>query len=151
MRKKILLSSIIIIIAIVTMFFLIVRPFDNSKSDSWIGNYKFNEFAPPNQMMNYLITIYEDNGLYAHISIDGFSTVQRLTAKVWCHADEIWFTFYDYFVDEDGNTSIPEKYDRDNSLLKMRKEDGIIITEWEQIGPLLIENQEAGQYFTKDE
>lgn len=88
--------------------FLIVRPFDNSKSDSWIGNYKFNEFAPPNQMMNYLITIYEDNGLYAHISIDGFSTVQRLTAKVWCHADEIWFTFYDYFVDEDGNTSIPE-------------------------------------------
>lgn len=36
-------------------------------------------------------------------------------------------------------------------MLKMRKEGGIVITEWEQIGPLLIENQEAGQYFTKEE
>ena len=132
---------------------MIVRLFGciNNKSKSWIGNYSFYEFAPPNQNMDYLITIYEDNGLYAHIKIDGFSILERLTAKVWTHDDETRLTFYEYYVDEDGNSSILEKYEKGYTLLEMRMEDGVLITEWYLIGPLLIENQESGQYFTKDE
>lgn len=147
-KKKLLYSTIII--AIVTWLFLIIRPFHNDKSESWIGNYSFYEFAPPNQNMEYEITIYEDNGLYARVRIDGFSTMERITAKVWSHADEIRLTFYDYYVDEDGNSSIYEKFEEGFALLEMRKEDGVIITEWALIEPLLIENQKAGQYFTKD-
>lgn len=129
---------------------MIIRHFHNDKSESWIGNYSFFEFAPPNQNMKYKITIYEDNGLYARIKIDGFSTMERITAKVWSHADEIRLTFYDYYVDEDGKSSDLEKYEEGFMLLEMRKEDGAIITDWALIQPLLIENRKAGQYFTRD-
>ncbi len=37
---------------------------------SWVGEYCYEEYCPPNMGMTYLITIYEDNGLYAYIKID---------------------------------------------------------------------------------
>ena len=77
--------------------------------------------------------------------------MERLTAKVWTHDDETRLTFYEYYIDEDGSSSILEKYEKGYTLLEMRMEDGVFITEWYLIGPLLIENQESGQYFTKDE
>lgn len=36
------------------------------------------------------------------------------------------------------------KYDEGDPLLKMRKEDSVIITVWVLIEPLLIENQKTG-------
>ena len=74
-----------------------------------------------------------------------------MTAKVWTHNDEIWLTFYKYYLDEDGNTSIYGTYEEGSTLLRMRMEDGVLITTWRAIKPLLIENQEPGQYFTRDE
>ena len=53
------------------------------KLESWIGDYTFSEFAPPNQNMFYRISIYKENGNYfAKITIDGFQTIERLQAKV---------------------------------------------------------------------
>ncbi len=77
--------------------------------------------------------------------------MERLTAKVWTHDDEIWLTFYEYYLDEDGNTSIHGRYEEGDTLLKMRMEGDVLITTWYAIEPLLIENRKLGQYFTKDE
>ena len=123
----------------------------NNQSKSWIGNYSFEEFAPPNISWRYSITIYEDKGLYARIKIDGYKILERMTAKVWTHHDEIWLTFYEYYLDEDGNTSIHGRYEEGDTLLKMRMEGDVLITTWYAIEPLLIENRKLGQYFTKDE
>ena len=151
-KEKWLYFLILLIMVFILLYiFLKCSNHNDNGSEQWIGNYSFEEFAEPNQNRHYLITIYEDNGLYAHIKIDGFSTLERLTAKVWTHDDEIRLTFYEYYVDEDGNSSILEKYEKGYTLLEMRMEDGVLITEWYLIGPLLIENQEPGQYFTKDE
>ena len=97
------------------LFLMAVRHFLglNNQSKSWIGSYSFEESAPPDRNRNYSITIYEDNGLYARIKIDGYKIFERMTAKVWTHHDEIWLIFYGYYVDEEGKSSMLEKYGED--------------------------------------
>ena len=146
-----------IIIPVMILFFMTVIHFFciNNQSKSWIGSYSFEEFAPgsfrKNEFRDYSITIYEDNGLYARIKIDGYKILERMTAKVWTHHDEIWLTFYEYYVDEEGNTSVCGTREEGSTLLKMRREGDILITTWYAIGAQLIKNQEPGQYFIKDE
>ena len=152
MREK-NLQYVLIIIPVMILFFMTVIHFFciNHQSKSWIGSYSFEEFAPPNQFWYYSITIYEDNGLYARIRLGGFQTLERIIAKVWTHNDEIWLTFYEYYVDEEGNTSVCGTREEGSTLLTMRREGDILITTWYAIGAQLIKNQEPGQYFIKDE
>ena len=146
----IMISAMILFLMTVSSFFCI-----NDQSKSWIGSYSFEEFAPgsfrKNEFRDYSITIYEDNGLYARIKIDGYKILERMTAKVWTHHDEIWLTFHEYYVDEEGITSELDKYEEGNTLLEMRREGDVLITTWYAIQSILIKNQEPGQYFTKDE
>lgn len=97
--------------------------------------------------MSYLITMCEKDGLYATIKIDGFHTLKRLKAKVWGNGDELLFEFYDYYVDENEKSTIYESYSEGDILLKLRKQDGVIITEWGKIQPMITENEVPGQYF----
>jgi hypothetical protein len=142
----------LIMISEVILFFMAVRHFLglNNQSKSWIGSYSFEESAPPDRNRNYSITIYEDHGLYARIKIDGYKILERMTAKVWTHHDEIWLTFHEYYVDEEGKSSMLEKYGEGYTLVRMRMEGDVLITNWYLMRPLLIENQKPGQYFTKD-
>ena len=141
-----------ILISEMILFLMAVRHFLglNNQSESWIGSYSFEESAPPDRNRNYSITIYEDHGLYARIKIDGYKILERMTAKVWTHHDEIWLTFHEYYVDEEGKSSMLEKYGEGYTLVRMRMEGDILITNWYLMRPLLIENQKPGQYFTKD-
>ena len=152
MKRKKMLYLLILLIMVFTLLYILLKCSDHNdgKSEQWIGNYSFYEFAEPNQNMIYSISIYEDNGLYARIKIDGFSTMDRLIAKVWSHGDEIEMTFYDYYIDENGGTTLLERFDEGNFLLKFTRKDGVLITEWGGIQPLLIKNEVPGQYFTKD-
>jgi hypothetical protein len=152
MREKDLRCALIIISVMIFFLMTVIHFFHiNNQSKSWTGNYSYEEFAPPNQFRHYTITIYEDNGLYARIKLDGFQILERMTAKVWTHNDEIWLTFYEYYVDEEGITSELDKYEEGNTLLEMRREGDVLITTWYAIQSILIKNQEPGQYFTKDE
>ena len=145
----IMISAMILFLMTVSSFFCM-----NDQSKSWIGSYSFEEFAPGsfriNEFRDYSITIYEDHGLYARIKIDGYKILERMTAKVWTHHDEIWLTFHEYYVDEEGKSSVLEKYGEGYTLVRMRMEGDVLITNWYLIRPLLIENQKPGQYFTKD-
>ncbi len=114
-----------------------------------VGSYSFYEFAPPNQNMNYLITIEQEDDLYAYIKIDGFQTLLRMKAKVLSSNDEIILEFYEHYVDEVGNTSMWEVCSKGDILLTLKRKNDILITEWREIQPLLIANEEPGQYFTK--
>ncbi len=119
----------------------------NSLMTSWIGQYTFYEFALPNQNMKYEINVYEDDGLYAYIAIDGFHTLKRLKTKVWSRENEIMFVFYQYYTDLDGNNTLNESYNEGDILLKLKKEKGVLITEWVNIIPMLSENEYPSQYF----
>lgn len=150
MGKKYSFCLIIVALGILLFSLMAFKSIDqDDKSYFDVGNYTFYEYLPPNQNMAYTITIYEDDGLYAKISIDGFHTLKRLNAKVWNHGNEIMFVFHDNYTDEDGNTTIPDIYTEDDILFKLKKQDGVILTEWEKLQPMLSENQESGQYFIK--
>lgn len=100
--------------------------------------------------MNYLITIEDgDDDLFAYVKIDGFQTLLRMKAKVSIGDDEIILEFYEHYVDEEGNTSIWDVCSKGDILLSLKKQNDILITEWGKIQPLLLANEEAGQYFNK--
>jgi len=115
--------------------------------DSWIGEYRYEEYCPPNMGMSYVINVYKDDGLSAYIKIDGFQTLKRLKCKVWIRGNEAIFVFNQYYTDEDGNNTIYESYSEGDSLLKLKKEKGELITEWGKLKPMLPENEKPDQYF----
>ena len=147
MKKK--LVTIFILGFILTIFMLFINRY-NFLKESWVGSYRYEEFAPPNIGMNYVISIYEDgSGLYAKIKIDGFQTLKRLKAKVWSHKDEILFEFIDHYTDEKGNTTEIGRCKKGSVLLKIKKQNNILITEWGELTPILDVNKEAGLHFER--
>mgnify|MGYP007126058720 CR=1 FL=1 len=110
---------------------------------TWLGEYSFSEYAPPNQNMFYLINIYfEDNNCFAEFSIDGFQRLERLSAKVSGDSNLIKFAFLTYLPD-----NMIELYKEGDILLSFKKTDSKLITYWEKLQPLLLENLEANEYF----
>ncbi|HEX9061042.1 MAG TPA: DUF5991 domain-containing protein [Clostridia bacterium] len=119
----------------------------NSKaSESWIGAYKFSEFAPPDENMFYAISIYKDNeSYYAKINIDGFQTIKRMLTKVSGDKDSIKLTFVKYLPD-----NAMEPYKVGDILLTLEKRNSEVYTTWGKIEPLLKENAKPGVYFRFD-
>jgi hypothetical protein len=114
--------------------------------ESWIGIYKFNEFAEPDQNMWYSINIFkENNAYYAKVQIDGFQSMDRIKALVEGDKSLVCIVFIEYLPE-----NLMEIYSEGDLLLKLEKEDDVIYTEWEAIGPLIIKNEERGIYFVKE-
>lgn len=110
---------------------------------TWLGEYSFSEYAPPNQNMFYSITVYcEGNNFFAQFSIDGFQRLERLLAKVSGDANSIEFEFLKYLPD-----NMLEIYEEGDVLLTLQKIDSKLITFWGKLQPLLLENRETGEYF----
>lgn len=151
MKKRKYLVLFFCSIILVFISFRITSINDDNKSlmSSWVGEYYYEEFIPPNIGIGYLITVYEENGLYAYINGDGFQTRERLMAKVWTHENELLFEFYDYYIDKEGNDSMSLTYTKNDILLKFKKENDLLITEWGKLRPVMNENEQPGQYFIK--
>ena len=119
-----------------------------SELSSWIGNYEFGEFCPPNMVMAYSITIYKEiEDYYANIYIDGFQTLTRIKAKVIGNEKTIKFVFDEY---------LPENmwgfYKKDDVLLVFDRENSVVYTHWEELKPMLPENEAPNKvYFVKTE
>lgn len=117
-----------------------------STLETWVGEYSFSEYAPPNQNMFYSITIYyEDNNYFAKISIDGFQTLERLLAKVSGDTNSIKLEFLEYLPD-----NIFEPYKQGEVLLSLEKRNFKLITHWGGIQPLVLKNEKEGEYFKLD-
>ncbi|MDL2302457.1 DUF5991 domain-containing protein [Lachnospiraceae bacterium OttesenSCG-928-D06] len=144
MKRKSLFGLLIVIVSVSCLIYIFTN-----RSDFWVGNYTFYEFAPPNQNMRYLITIEDEDDLFAYVKIDGFQTIMRMKAKVLINDDEIMLEFYEHYFDEEGNTSIWEVYSKGDILLTLKVQDDILFTEWGKIQPLMTANEKPGQYFTK--
>lgn len=149
MKKRHLLSLLICMFALplIIVLFRYQSSVKVSSLDSWIGEYRYEEYSSPNMGMSYVITVYENDGLSAYIKIDGFQTLKRLKTKVWIRGNEALFLFYQYYTDEDGNNTFYESYSDGDNLLKLKKEKGELITEWGILKPMLPENEKPGQYF----
>lgn len=144
-RKK--LAYMYVCIVFIIVLFRYRSSVNIGSLDSWIGEYHYEEYCPPNMGMSYVITVYEDDGLSAYIKIDGFQTLKRLKTKVWIRGNEVMFVFYQYYTDEDGNNTIYESYSGGDILLRFKKVKGELITEWGELKPMLPENEKPGHYF----
>jgi len=112
---------------------------------SWVGEYSFFEYSPPNQNLGYNITIYEDSGaFYAKINIEGFQTLSNLIAIIQGDKNSITFVFDSY----DGDNNF-QPYQQGDVLLTFERQNAGILTTWGKIIPML-PDQEPGYYFEPD-
>ncbi|MFW6016143.1 MAG: DUF5991 domain-containing protein [bacterium] len=111
--------------------------------ESWVGEYEFSEFAPPDQNKFYEISLYKENSnYYADISIDGFQTIIRLQTKVIGDENSINLVFEKYLPD-----NLFESYNKGDILLSFEKENSEIYTSWGEIKPMLESNEKSGQVY----
>lgn len=116
---------------------------ESSPLATWLGEYSFAEYAPPDQNIFYSLTIYcEGDYFFGRFSIDGFQTMERLLAEVSGDADSIDLKFLRYLPD-----NVSEIYKEGDILLTLEKTGGKLITTWGKITPLLLDNREPGEYF----
>lgn len=107
--------------------------------DSWLGDYIYNEFVPPNINQHYTIRVYKENDSYfADISVDGFQADDSYKTKAVGNSNCIRFFYASELNKENGAF-------RDNDLLlSLFTENGKIQTVWENLSCL-----ENNRYFEK--
>jgi hypothetical protein len=116
---------------------------DVSILETWVGNYSFSEFVPPDQNMIYGISIYKEQGnYYADISIDGFQTIERLRAKVEGDKNSIKLRFDKYLPDNRF-----EPYEVGDILLSFEKKGPDLNTLWGKIEPIDKSNKKSGNAY----
>lgn len=114
--------------------------------ESWIGDYKFSEFAPPDENMFYSISIYKaNNEYYAKISIDGFQTIKRMQAKISGDQNSIELIFDKYLPDNRF-----EPYQAGDLLISFKLENSTLYTIWGKIQPMIKSNNKAGEMYFKN-
>ena len=108
--------------------------------DSWLGDYIYNEFVPPNINQHYAMQVYKENGSYfADISVDGFQAAYSIKTKAVGDSNCIRF-FYASELNKENDGLF-----RDNDLLlSLLAENGRIQTIWEKLSCL-----ENNRYFEK--
>lgn len=116
---------------------------DSETLESWVGNYLFSEYAPPNQNLFYEISIYkEEDDYFAKISIDGFQTMKRLKTKVSGDENTIKLLFDKYLPD-----NLWESYDEGDILLSFEKRNSKLYTFWGEIQPILESNAKSDKIY----
>ena len=118
-----------------------------SSLETWVGDYTFSEYAPPDQNMLYSISIYnEENAYYADIYIDGFQTMERLRAKVIDDKNSVKLVFESYLPDNQF-----ELFEAGDILLSFEKSGSELLTNWAGIEPMVVDNNVSGKvYFQKE-
>lgn len=120
---------------------------DSAPLESWIGDYTFSEFSPPDQNMFYSITIYkEDSNYYADIIIFGFQTLSELRATVLGEENSIKLVFEKYLPD-----NMYEPYNKGDILLSFEKRNSLLYTTWGKLEPMLKSNVKLGEVYFKVE
>ncbi|PUA37040.1 hypothetical protein C8Z91_22085 [Paenibacillus elgii] len=115
----------------------------SSPLESWVGEYEFSEYAPPDQNRFYRISIYkEDKSYYATIDIDGFQTMVRLQGQVEGDGKAVKIIFDKYLPD-----NLWEPYSPGDVLLRLEKTDSALNTFWEKIHPMLKDHDESGKTY----
>lgn len=129
---------------------LIIALSENQKSTTeitdnwnWAGSYIFDEVAFQSFMSYTLIIQEEQDDLVAYLTVDGQCTMRRMKAKVLMEENNNKITL------ECCEDYMDEGYYVGKILLSLTKQDGILITEWETIKPLIIAHEKPGPYFNK--
>ncbi len=109
---------------------------------TWCGNYEFSEqFNAENglmMVMEYAINIYKkDNQYLADIEIVGQNTWIHVQADVFGNAE--WISFR--FLREMENNMTKIDHSETGTLFNLKRADNQIYTDWEDIQPMLKENQ----------
>lgn len=113
----------------------------NEYTNDYIGKYTFGEIwrnitneISPSRIYNF--TIYDDNGLKAHLSIDGYQTLIDYICDV--RITDKGATLY--LAEYSGSTS--RSHSIGTELLSIKRTEEGIITTWSAIQPVLSENIE---------
>lgn len=101
---------------------------------SWIGDYTFSEYAPPNETWVYDLTVLNSSsGPSAALDINGFQTEISLMASV----QESTSGTLSIFFQKDNGSGPPLTYSAGDplfSIMKTNKGDTIM---WEKMQPML--------------
>ena len=147
-KKKLSVYIIAIFIMLLTACSKTIPERDSMNGNglrTWIGEYSFDEFIPPNINMVYNINIYEENNSYlANIDIDGFQTITRIKANVLGNQRSINIVFQEYLPDNRF-----ESYSKGDVLLNFKKVNSKIYTDWGGIQPISPENQANNKIYFK--
>ena len=120
-------------------------PSTGENLDNWIGTYHFYEYGGNYINMDYRIFIFKENQQYfADIFIDGHMTMVRDRAEVTGNAESIKLTFIKKYPDGDD-----ESYHIGDLLMSFRYQDSTLYTDWGELEPMLLENNDSGVYFEK--
>jgi hypothetical protein len=118
-------------------------PTPKAKLDSWIGDFKYSEFIPPDINRFYSVFVVKENDEYfADIALDGFQTMERLRAKVTGDEKAIEFKFEKYLPQ-----NVFEPYKVGDTLLRFEKKESSMITYWGAISPFDKSSQSGNVYF----
>ena len=111
--------------------------------NGWIGEYIFDESAPPDQVWHYDINISNvDGSYYAEIDIDGFQTEVRIKALVSGTRNLIDLIFNENLPDNDF-----PRFNVGDKLLSFNRNDTDILTYWGALQPNIIDNQATGKVY----
>ena len=112
--------------------------------DSWIGEYAFFENAPD----AFFIKIYSSLNLYyAQLWIDGYKSKVRVLTTVRGDKGSILMSFEEYLSDTEDDEDGWYCYKFGDVLLRFERKDSDVLTYWEKLTPLRLENREPGFYF----
>ena len=126
--------------------------YDQYEWDEWIGDYSFYEYAPPDQNMDYSLSIKkhpEYSSLYAQLEINGFQTETRLQAYIMGNANYIEIIYSSYLTGLMDSPSHRDEFRECEIILALYKKDGEIYTKWGGLPPLRLDNGEPGVYFER--
>jgi hypothetical protein len=116
--------------------------------NQWLGYYKAKEVVEHfSTDILYNVKIYEtDNKYYADINISGIGQNVSIKAMVFGNENEIKLLFYE--LSNGDTTDSYGTFQPDDFLLGFSKQSNLITT-WGKIFPMLLHNENPGEYFKK--
>lgn len=126
--------------------------YDWHEMNEWVGEYTFNEYASPDQNMEYKISI-KAHPVWSiptvELEINGFQTEIKIAGWIFGNANYIEIVNSVYFTELMDSPS-PSPLFRDfQIILTLHRKGDEIITTWAKLQPLLKENTAPGIYFEK--
>ena len=124
---------------------------DEHEWEDWLGDYYFEEFAPPNQNMDYRISVTNEpdwDYTSAFIQIDGFRTMARKQGWVFGNPNHIEIVYSDPGND-DMDEQTGNQYRYGEIIVSFTRKSGGLYTTWYRLRPMLPANKAPGVYFEK--
>ncbi len=121
----------------------------NLQQATWTGTYEFNEFAEPNQNLDYQLVLSDTGkGMTMKLKVDGFQTVIRAQGQAKIEGNKCFIIYKSNYKDNDLNVPADNRFKPDAVLLTLERKNDKLITNWGELSPMDM-HKRPGVYFSK--